>query len=172
MNEDSDPLAQPLRLALTRRQPLHREKMRAAILLATSALAQEQMHLSVTGTAHEMALDFVASATATGVAVALDGAPVPADCVTATINEYTAQFCTALFTGLAPNTQHSYTVKSSAAVSPLYKFNSGPAGKGGRAPIFAMYADFGLNNDLSLSALIKDSQSGGFDYVVHAGDWA
>ena len=34
-----------------------------------------------------------------------------------------------------------------------------------RAPIFAVYADFGLTNDVSLAALIKDSSSGGFDYV-------
>lgn len=35
-----------------------------------------------------------------------------------------------------------------------------------------MYADFGLKNDVSLKTLIADSEAGGFDYVVHAGDFA
>jgi len=93
---------------------------------------------------------------------------VPSDCVTATLNGYRAQFCTALFTGLAPATSYSYSVKSSEGASAVYTFTNAPA----RAPIFAVYADFGLGNDESLSALIADAKNGGFDYVIHAGDWA
>jgi hypothetical protein len=52
--------------------------------------AQEQLHLSLTGVANEVALDFVVHpANATQVAVTLNGAPVSADCATATINSYT-----------------------------------------------------------------------------------
>ena len=95
--------------------------MRAAILCAvvSSALAQEQMHLSLTGRPNEIALDFVVHpAASTGVSVFLDSTAVPASCNTATINKYTAQFCTALFSGLAPNTKYTYKVSSSAKTSP------------------------------------------------------
>ena len=60
---------------------LHRDRRRRA---------QEQLHLSLTGVANEVALDFVVHpANATQVAVTLNGAPVSADCATATINAYT-----------------------------------------------------------------------------------
>jgi hypothetical protein len=133
--------------------------------------AQEQLHLSLTGAANEVALDFVVHpANATQVAVTLNGAPVDADCTTATINAYTAQFCVALFSGLAPNTQYTYAVTSSAAARPVtYSFTNAPSA---RPPIFAVYADFGFGNDVSLSALVKDAAQNGFDYVIHAGDWA
>lgn len=116
--------------------------MRASLVAcAVGAAAQEQMHLSVTGHANEMALDFVAPANATDIAVTLVGraSAIPSDCVTATLNGYTAQFCTALFTSLTPATQYSYSVKSSKAASAVYTFTNAPA----RAPIFAVYADFG-----------------------------
>ena len=135
-----------------------------------AALAQEQLHLSLTGRDNEVALDFVIHpASATGVVVKLGASPIPTSCATATINKYTAQFCTALFTGLAPNSQYSYSVSSSVGATPVYNFTNAPSD---RAPIFAVYADFGLSNDVSLAALVKDAQNNGFDYVIHAGDWA
>jgi alkaline phosphatase D len=41
-----------------------------------------------------------------------------------------------------------------------------------RPLVFGVYADFGFSNDESLPALMKDAAAGGFDYVIHAGDWA
>lgn len=145
----------------------------ARLFFVTAALAavsaQEQLHLSVTGRKGEMALDFVVHpATATGVTVKLDGVAVASDCKTATLNKYEAQWCTALFTGLAPNSVHTYAVTSSAG-SATFSFTSEPSA---RPPIMAVYADFGLSNDESLKALLADSKAGGFDYVIHAGDWA
>ncbi len=76
----------------------------------------------------------------------------------------------ALFSGLAPNTQYTYAVTSSAAARPVtYSFTNAPSD---RPPIFAVYADFGFGNDVSLSALVKDAAQNGFDYVIHSGDWA
>ncbi len=141
----------------------------SAALLALSS-AQEQLHLSVTGRANEMALDFIVHpATATGISVKLGSVSVPTDCETATINGYTAQFCVALFTGLASNTAYSYIVSSSVNTSATYSFTNAPSS---RPPIFAVYADFGIGNDESMSTLVADGKNGGFDYVLHAGDCA
>ena len=144
----------------------------AALGLLATAAAQEQLHLSLTGVAGQMALDFVVSpSTATGVTVTLGTTPVPSDCVASTLNNtlhVEAQFCTALFTDLTAGATYSYVVSSSAGSSATYSFISEPSA---RPPIFAVYADFGLGNDESLKALVADAASGGFDAVIHAGDW-
>lgn len=115
-----------------------------------------------------MALDFVVyPSSAKSVTVTLDSTPSAADCMETTLNTYTALFCTALFTGLAPNSQHSYYVNSSAGSSAVYQFTSEPSS---RPPVFAIYADFGLGNDVSLTSLIQNADS--FDYVIHAGECA
>lgn len=136
----------------------------AVALLVAAVAAQEQLHLSLTGRAGEMALDFVVHpATATGIRVTLDGSvDVPVNCKTATLNKYEAQFCMALFKGLAANSKHTYVASSSVATSATYSFTSEPSA---RPPIVAVYADFGLSNDLSLKALVADAAHGGFDMV-------
>ena len=135
--------------------------------LIASVVAQEQLHLSLTGKAGEVALDFVSVESATGITVLLDGVAVPSlECATSNLNGFQAKFCTALFTGLTPNSAHGYVVKSSEG-SANYSFVSEP-----ESPVFAIYADFGLKNDESMKTLVEDAKEGGFDYVIHAGDWA
>lgn len=51
----------------------------------------------------------------------------------------------------------------------MYTFTNEPAA---RPPIFAIYADFGIGNDVSIDTLYADAKAGGFDAVIHAGDWA
>jgi hypothetical protein len=58
---------------------------------------------------------------------------------------------------------------SSSAAAAAFSFTNAPSA---RAPIFAVYADFGIGNDESINALYKDAAAGGFDAVIHAGDWA
>ena len=147
--------------------------MRAAIatlISATAVLAQpEQVHLSLTADPTAVAVDFVAPADAADV-TATYGNPAKnaaVDCVTQTLNTYKAQFCTAVFgPALQANTVYSYTLTAGGKAFTT-NFTNQPA----RDPIYAVYADFGLGNDLSLSRLIADSEAGGFDYVIHAGDW-
>ena len=42
-----------------------------------------------------------------------------------------------------------------------------PHSQGG--DVYAIWADFGYENEESLAAIMSDAQSGGFDYIVHAG---
>jgi hypothetical protein len=77
---------------------------------------------------------------------------------------------TGLMTGLAPNTTYWYLVgNETGGYSPLYDFVNEPKS---RAPVFAVYADFGLSNDESMLSLYADAEERAFDYVLHAGDWA
>ena len=127
--------------------------------------AQEQLHLSLTGAANEVALDFVVHpANATQVAVTLNGAPVDADCTTATINAYTAQFCVALFSGLAPNTQYTYAVTSSAAARMANLAATGFAAVGvKRLPALYSLLDVLASLCLSLGVLCLLRFTGGLD---------
>ena len=142
----------------------------AALISATTVLAQpEQVHLSLTADPTAIAVDFVAPADAAGVTAAYGNPAKNAavDCVTQTLNTYKAQFCTAVFgPGLAANTVYSYTLPAGGKAFTT-NFTNQPA----RDPIYAVYADFGLEADYSLKSLIADSEAGGFDYVIHAGDW-
>ena len=142
--------------------------MKAALALLSVAYAQEQAHLSLTGSPTTMALDFVvANTAATGIKVTYGQASsATVDCQTQTLNTYKAQWCTALMTGLQANTMYSYTISSSDKTF-TSNFTNQPSA---RPPIFAVYADFGLANDLSLSSLLSLSSAGGFDYVIHAGE--
>ena len=140
-----------------------------ALSLLSVAVAQEQVHLSLTGSTDTMAIDFVASQTST-LTYGTPGSPpqsAPVDCKVATLNTYTASFCTAVMAGLAKDTLYTYTIKGGATTFSA-NFTNQPSS---RDPVFACYADFGLGNDESLAALIADSDAGGFDYVIHAGDW-
>jgi hypothetical protein len=136
--------------------------------LLTVAVAQEQVHLSLTGATDSMAIDFVSSAGANTLTYGTPGSPpqsAPVDCKTATLNTYTASFCTAVMTGLAKDTLYTYTIKDASIFQS--NFTNQPA----RDPVFVVYADFGYSNDESLAALIADSNNNVFDYVIHAGDW-
>lgn len=71
-------------------------------------------------------------------------------------------------TGLVKDTAYTYSVGNSAG-SVSFTFTNEPTA---RSPIFAVYADFGLNNEESLKSLYDDAKAGNFDAVIHAGDYA
>jgi len=118
-----------------------------------------------------MALDFVAFAD--GQSVVFSGpsaAPVTvaANCTQATLNTFTAYWCTAVMQPLAAATTYTYKAGSDAqGWSAPFSFASSVA-----APVFAVLADYGLGNDESEAQLIADGKSGAFDIVIHAGDFA
>lgn len=90
-----------------------------------------------------MAVDFVASAATQAVQFVPNTASFPADCQEQTLNTFKAYFCTAVMTGLAPNTTHTYKVGADATGwSQPFPFVSEPA----KAMTFAIYADFGFRS--------------------------
>ncbi len=135
-----------------------------------------QIHLSLTGVANEMAIDFVAFADGQSVSYTPSGGVATvaaASCKEETMNEYTAYFCTAVMAPLAPETTYSYTVGvTGGPQTAAFTFSNGVWAHGRATPRFAVYADFGFGNDESLKYLVDDAQAGGFDVVIHAGDWA
>jgi hypothetical protein len=144
--------------------------MRASLIAAAAAVVHaqpEQVHLSLTGSPTSIAVDFVAPAAATAITASY-GSPAKAaavNCVKEALNTFQANWCTAVFGGLAANTVYTYQLTADGKVFTA-NFTNQPAS---RDPVFAVYADFGLGNDESLNALIADSEAGGFDYVIHAG---
>ena len=96
--------------------------------------------------------------------------------VTATAKSFTGNGWTgimnaALLTGLAPLTKYYYIVgNDKEGWSQLESFVNAPKRAGG--DVYAILADFGYLNDESLPLLIEDSIQGGFDVLVHAGDFA
>jgi hypothetical protein len=108
----------------------------SSLLAATAVLAQpEQVHLSLTGSPTSMAVDFVAPAAAPSVTASF-GTPAktaPVNCVTETLNTYKAQFCTAVFDGLAPNTVYPYTLTAGGKA-----FTTNFTNQPSRDPVFAV----------------------------------
>jgi hypothetical protein len=118
-----------------------------------------------------MSIDFVATVAGQVVSYTQAGGQpqaVKANCVQQTLNSYSAFWCTAVMSGLAPNTKVSYTVGTPGATTQAVTFVNEPSA---RPPVFAVYADFGLENDVSLKALEMDAKTGVFDVVIHAGDY-
>jgi hypothetical protein len=69
-------------------------------------------------------------------------------------------------TGLEANTKYYYAVGDSDTV---YNFTAAPTRSGGN--VYAVLADFGVVNDVSLKQLITEAQHDLFDAVIHAGDF-
>jgi hypothetical protein len=122
-----------------------------------------------------MAVDFVASSDNQSINMTLasgsgSSSLFPTDCSQQTLNGYTAYFCTGVMTGLQPATKYTYSIGNAVSGwSDSFTFTNQPSD---RSPIFAIYADFGYKNDVSLNYLIEDSKNNVFDYVIHAGDHA
>lgn len=80
------------------------------------------------------------------------------------------QMHTAVMRGLAPNVSYYYACGSGDDWSPVQQFVSGPRRAGGDT--YAIFADFGRDNDESLVALYAAAESRDMDYIIHAGDFA
>ncbi len=50
----------------------------------------------------------------------------------------------------------------------MYGFTNQPARAGGA--VYAVYADLGYNNSVSIPQLAAEVQAGAFDMIIHAGD--
>jgi hypothetical protein len=87
-----------------------------------------------------------------------------------TLNTWTSVMNQGRMTGLEAGTKYYFTVGSDKdGWSGIYDFTAAPTRPGGT--ITAVLADFGLVNDESLPFLMADALSGGFDTLVHAGEW-
>lgn len=135
-----------------------------------------QVHISLTGRANEMGVDFVTSAGSSGLSArfgtsALSLSSVaPAVSTNFTGNGWTAVMNAAYMGGLSPNTTYFYQVGSDAeGWSAVFSFVNAPSA---RPHIACVYADFGYGNDVSMPTIIADAAAGGFDIVLHAGDVA
>ena len=72
---------------------------------------------------------------------------------------------------LAANTTYYYSCEANKeGSSQIFKFVNQPMRENGN--IYAVYADMGYENDESLPFLITDAMNGGFDVIIHAGDFA
>lgn len=69
-------------------------------------------------------------------------------------------------TGLGANTQYYYQAGDSATFS----FTNQPVVTGGK--VYALLADFGIANDVSIGQLVAEAAAGNYQAVIHAGDWA
>ena len=80
------------------------------------------------------------------------------------------QMHTAVMTGLSPNTAYWYACGNGDDWSPARQFVNAPQREGG--DVYAIFADFGRDNDQSLVALYAAAEGRDMDYVIHAGDFA
>lgn len=82
---------------------------------------------------------------------------------------YTQYIHKVTVTGLAPKTKYFYRCGDGKNWSKVYYFNTLPKDNDWSAR-FATYGDFGYYNAQSLPRLIKESQDGHFDAILHIGD--
>lgn len=147
----------------------------------------EQAHLAYTGRAGELSLDFMAHGAncSEGWGAQIDTSPdfSQKDWVAAyACSDFTAMESThtqavrVLFSGLSAGTTYYYVCGSESLRSPFsqvysFTFASGAARAEGQ-PVYAVLADFGYYNAESLERLLSEAYNGGFDTLVHAGDFA
>jgi len=126
--------------------------------------------LTLTGKAGEMAVSWVemsATCSTMKVAYGTSAGSLPQGVTSAGYAWTRFNMCMhdAVMTGLAPNTRYYYAINGRN-----FSFVNAPARQGGK--IYAIYADFGLANDVSLADLVNEAAAGSFDAVIHGGDIA
>ena len=80
--------------------------------------------------------------------------------------------CYALLSGLRADTRYFYRVFDGVAQSAVTSFLHRPAVTPDRPQRIAIFADFGVEDGFGLAQIVADANSGAFDLVLHAGDWA
>lgn len=142
----------------------------AAGMVATAMAKIEQIHISYTGKAGELAVDFVGSTKGNAaVYYSIDKATwksSPATQFNAPTIGYMSQALMD-FTGIAPGAPAYYYLTGGADNSTTFTVTPIVA----RPEIFAVLADFGFANDVSMDSMIAEAQKGSYDSVLHAGDW-
>jgi hypothetical protein len=153
-----------------------------AAALAGSArlsLAQEQVHLSVTGVETEMHVSWVevgGKCSSSG-SVSYSASRLATADATGTLYEegMTDPICLweATMTGLTRNTRYNYTLSNSDSGSGFSGyFTSLPNNQRQGGKMYAVYGDLGLDNDISLAQIVSEAKSGVYDMVIHSGDFA
>ena len=146
---------------------------RSAAALAAVALAAgpEQIHIAYAPTGG-FAVDFVSPAPGPGaVRFGLNASGPFARANTSSLavasigTLHQARFA---FAGAAPGQRAFYQVMAAGLDSAVFELTPVVA----RAEVFAVFGDFGLRNDESMTALVAEAQAGVFDSVLHVGDWA
>lgn len=166
--------------------------------MATMAThAQEQIHITYTGRPGEMAVDFVSvtrpactvewrAITAAAATPALGTQPALSNAGT---NTTSTSVCLphigyqhqAVMAPLSSNTSYSYSIHCGTNSSEHRKFWSkrayspspSPNATGASGVQRVLYfADFGLNNDVSMAALNNEGLHNNADFAIHGGDLA
>ena len=165
---------------------LARLAVAALLVRASSAQQPEMAHLSVTGKAGELALDFMGHSANCSAAWGVQYGTSPdfsgASFVAAyACTDFTAQepgpsyALRALMTGLQRGTRYYYAAGIEGGRAPFsqifsFVYDSASLRAGGAQ--YAVLADFGYFNSESLGKLMADTYNGRFDMLLHAGDLA
>lgn len=130
----------------------------------------EQIHVSYTGNANELSVDFVGGSGKTTVWTSLDKKVWTASPATSFSHPTIGYMSAGLlrFPGAAAGAEAYYMVGDSTANSSTFTVHPTLA----RSEVFAVYGDFGFANDVCLSDLIAEAAAGTFDSSLHVGDWA
>jgi predicted phosphodiesterase len=145
----------------------------AALCASVASASVEQIHLSFTENSTAFAIEFVSTSETCEVEyydVSNSGATSTATTQTEFVDSI-GYLHRGVLTSLNPASHYQYRVNEGTGNSTAWtNFKTMPFSKsGGRAAVFA---DFGLRNDVSMGHLIQDFQEGNVDYFVHAGDIA
>jgi hypothetical protein len=142
-----------------------------ATLTATMAAPPEQVHLSYTGKPAELSVDFVVGKPGpASIAVTQpNGAVTTVNSTSFFFNQIGYMHQALLsFPGIAPGATASYQITANGESTEVFKVTpelSSPER-------FAVFADFGLVNDVCMKDITEFAKNGEFDSVAHAGDWA
>jgi len=152
--------------------------MRAASVLfgvsAVLAAAPDQIHISYTTQAGELAVDFVAADSSSGYVAFAAAATGPFQQSPSTSFAFptvgTMHQAVLSLNGTTAGSAFYYKVGTAAGESEVFTVYPTPAR--GEQEKFVVFGDFGLANDKCLPALIADAKANVFDSVLHVGDWA
>ncbi len=162
----------------------------ASALAASCALAQEQIHLTMTGDNTEMIVEWVeiggscsdagsvTFASSRGLkqsSLGLRGAPVTVKATSTLYSDgMSVPICLwqATMSPLTPNAAYTYVVENGGSKGPSYTFTAAPNDQRRGGKIYAVYSDLGLNNSETLPAITAEAEAGVFDTVLMSGDLA
>ena len=153
--------------------PFHLPRSLAAAFAALAAAAPpSQINIHYTQTPGTLSVDFVSQA-ADGV-VQFGASAMPSNMRNATTTSFAFLEIGNMHQGLmafdaTPGASGFYRVCSGGECSAVFHVVPNVAAGEER---FAVFGDFGLTNDQSMSDLIAEASKGNYDSVLHVGDWA
>jgi hypothetical protein len=125
-----------------------------ALVFFTMGYAQEQIHITYTGNPTEMAVDFASNSSECDLKFGQTGSATISNITSSSvfINEIGYQH-QATMVNLEPNTSYSYSIScaSGTSMAPREFWSTRVRADGMQRVLF--FADFGLNNDVSMASL-------------------